>query len=77
MRNNTYDELIDKLNDELDLLKTQSLNVIFLIEKAIWLCEHVMLKMREMAIKNGFKNTDMKIYFFKKVKPQVNSKLIF
>lgn len=77
MSNNPYDEIIQKLDNELNLLKGQTQDVIMLIEKAMGLCEKIILRMREMVIKNGFCTQSEEIYFFKNVKPLVNSKFIF
>ena len=50
MNNNAYDEIIRKLEDELALLKSQTHDLVMLIERAMGLCENTIIDMREMVI---------------------------
>jgi len=77
MKMHAYAEIIQKLDEELSDLKNQTQNVVFLAEKAIGLCEQVILKMRENVNKNGFNSTKEEIHFFRDIKPKVESKLIY
>ena len=77
MKNKPYDELIEKLEYDLTQLKTQTQDIIMLIEKAIGICEHVILNLRGMVANNSFSTQEEEVYFFKHIKPQVFSKLIF
>ena len=77
MNNNAYDETTRKLENELARLKSRTHDFVMLIEKAMGLCENAIIEMREMVIQDGFCDQNQEIYFFKHVKPLVNSKLIF
>ncbi|WP_346861187.1 RteC domain-containing protein [uncultured Draconibacterium sp.] len=76
MDHQTYNEIIGKLENELATLEIHSHSFIEATEKAIGLCNKVILKFREMVLKNGFSNSSEEIYFFKHVKPKVFSKFI-
>ncbi len=73
----TYTEIIRKLEKELSILEINSHCFIDSTEKAIGLCNKVILKFRKMVLKNEFSNDTEEIYFFKHIKPKVFSKLIF
>jgi len=77
MSNQTYDEIIRKLEKELSRLEEHTLCFIELTEKSIGLCDKVIIQLREMVLTEGFENNDEEIYFFKHIKPWVKSKLIF
>ena len=77
MENPKHDEIIHKLDEELTYLKSQSTNVLCLTEKAMTLCKCAIQGIREDVILKGFESTQSEIYFFKQVKPKLNSKLIF
>ncbi len=77
MDNKAYEDKILKLEDELNFLKSQAHDIFTLIELAIGLCNSAMIKMRKTVLSEGFSNTDDEIYFFKYLKPKINSKLIF
>lgn len=76
MDHQTYDELIRKLENELATLEIHSHCFIEATEKAIGLCNKVILEFRGIVLKNGFLNAAEEIYFFKHIKPRVFSKLI-
>jgi len=77
MDNQSYNKTIEELEETLSQLKTQTQNFVELTEKAMGLCDSVMMKLRESVIKNGFKSEEEEIYFFKHIKPRINSKLFF
>lgn len=77
MNNQAYNEIIRKLEEELSLLKHHTQCFIELTEKSIGLCDKVIIKLRELVLKDGFENDDEEIYFFKHIKPRVKSKIIF
>lgn len=77
MENKAYEDIILKLEDELTLLKSQAHEIFTLIELAIGLCDSAMMNMRRSVLNEGFNDTDDEIYFFKYLKPRINSKLIF
>ncbi|QGY46491.1 hypothetical protein GM418_23355 [Maribellus comscasis] len=77
MKSPAYNATIRKLENELSQLEIQPHCFIETTEKAIGLCNKVILKLREMVFKNGFLNDAEEIYFFKHIKPKVFSKLIY
>jgi hypothetical protein len=77
MENPNYDEIIEKLEDELTQLKNQTHDFVILIEKAIGLCHTAIRDMRIIVLSEGFSDHEEEIYFFKHIKPQVSSKVIF
>ena len=72
-----YNETIYQLEETLSQLKTQTQDFVELTEKAMGLCDSVMMKLRESVMENGFNCEEEEIYFFKHIKPRVNSKLFF
>lgn len=77
MENPTYNEIIGKLEDELDQLKNQTHDFVMLIEKGMGLCDNAILDMWKIVLTEGFSEPNGEIYFFKHIKPQVSSKVIF
>ena len=73
----TSNEVIRELENELSRLKALARDFIELTEKAIGLCDKVIIRFRKMVLQDGFKNEDEEIYFFKHIKPRVKSKFIF
>ena len=77
MNHQSYIITIKKLEETLSQLKTQTQDFVELTEKAMGLCDSVMMKFRESVLRNGFNSEEEEIYFFKHVKPKVESKFIF
>jgi len=77
MKTQTYHDTIKELEEELSLLKAHTQDFIELSERAIGLCDSVMIKFRNSVLKNGFSSEDEEIYFFKHIKSKVYSKFIF
>ncbi len=77
MNNQSYNITIKELEVTLTQLKTQTEDFVELTEKAMGLCDSVMSKFRVSVLKYGFISTEEEIYFFKHVKPKVESKFIF
>ena len=77
MKHQTYYETIKWLDDELSQLKINIKDFVELSERAIGLCDNVMMKFRDSVLKNGFNSEDEEIYFFKHIKSKVYSKFIF
>lgn len=72
-----FTNIISDLENNLESLKISAENVIILSQKAVGLCSAVLMEMKEIIKKNDFQSTKEEIYFFKNIKPQVYSKLIF
>ncbi len=77
MKSPAYNATIRKLENELSQLEIHPQCFIEATEKAIGLCNKVILELREMVLKHGFSNDAEEIYFFKQVKPRVYSRLIY
>ena len=77
MKSQAYIEIIRKLENELFILETNSHCFIETTEKAIGLCNKVILRLRKSILKTVFVDIADEIYFFKYIKPRVFSKLIF
>lgn len=72
-----YRLLIDKLEEDLEVLKTEVNDVLTYSEKGMRISKKYLSKIRKLVINNGFKNEEDECYFFKKVKPHAVSKLIY
>jgi len=77
MNHQSYQETIRVLEETLSQLKVQTQDFVELTEKAIGLCYNVMSKLRVSVQNDGFSKKEEEIYFFKHVKPKVDSKFIF
>ena len=77
MENPNYDEITKRLEDELIQLKQQTHDFVMLVEKAMGLCDKAIRDMRKKVLTEGFPDAKDEIDFFKHVKPQVSSKVIF
>ena len=77
MNDLALEEIIQKLDEELKLLKSQAQNIIVFTEKAAGTCWFALLEIRKLIIKNGFQNQEEEIYFFKQIKPEVFSKYLY
>lgn len=73
----TYCVIILDLENELSKIKNVSEIVLEQMEYAIGPCKIALDRMRELVIKEGFPDRKSEIYFFKKVKPSVYSKMLY
>lgn len=69
--------LLTKLNEQLNFLDLEYTDAIKLSEKAIEMIVKSLENLKAIIIKNKFRTQTEEIIFFKEVKPQVFSKLIF
>lgn len=77
MKNQTCQNIIQKFKEELSFILNEPSDIINKTEKACGLCSAVLIEMKEIIKKNDFQSEKEEIHFFKKIKPQVYSKLIF
>ena len=77
MENLNFTKNILELENNLESLKISNENVLILSQKALALSSDVLMEMKKTVKKNDFQSIKEEIYFFKKIKPQVHSKLIF
>lgn len=73
----TFCTIIVDLESELSKVKTVSNKISDQMEYAIGHCKIALDRMRELVIKQGFPDQESEIYFFKKIKPAVYSRLLF
>jgi len=73
----TFCEIILDLENDLSKMKGLSDKISDQMEYAIGHCKIALDRMRELVIKQGFPDQESEIYFFKKIKPTVYSKLIY
>ena len=73
----TYCEIILDLESDLSKMEHVSDKVSDQMEYAIGHCKIALDRMRELVIKQGFPDQESEIYFFKKIKPTVYSKLLY
>ena len=70
-------EIILDLETELSRMKEVSENIPKQMDYAIGHCKVALDRMRELVLKEGFPDQKSEIYFFKKIKPAVYSKLLY
>ncbi|WP_297096345.1 RteC domain-containing protein [uncultured Draconibacterium sp.] len=77
MIKNKSTRLLLELNNELTLLKIRELDTIKQASMAIGVCRDTLSVVKELVISNSFENELEELYFFKKIKPEFFSKLIY
>src|SRR5665648_1024376 len=70
-------QIITDLSLKLDELSDSSGYILEKLELAIGCCKTALEQMREFVLQEGFPDQKSEIHFFKKLKPSVNSKLIY
>lgn len=73
----TFCEIILDLENDLSRMKEVSENVPEQLEYAVGQCKVALDRMRKLAVSEGFPDQMSEIYFFKKIKPAVYSKLLY
>lgn len=69
--------LLKQLDDQLEFLETEVEDVLSKAEEGVKITKRALEQLRTMALKDNFKSIQNEIHFFKQVKPQVYSKLIY
>ena len=77
MMDKFYNEILYKLETEIEQLEIEVDCSIQKIEDAIHLNVQCLSELKEFVLKRGFKNTEEEIHFFKYQKPAIVSKLIY
>ena len=70
-------EIILDLENDLSRMKEVSENLPEQLEYAVGQCKVALDRMRKLVVSEGFPDQKLEIYFFKKIKPAVYSKLIY
>ncbi|CAI9685705.1 RteC domain-containing protein [Elizabethkingia anophelis] len=73
----TYNKILHKLEHDIQDIEIESEHSIQRIEIIIELIVKSLSEVKEYVLKNGFKNTDAEIHFFKHQKPAIVAKLIY
>lgn len=73
----TFCEIILDLENNLSRMKEVSENIPEQMEYAIGQCKIALHRMRKIVVDEGFPDQKSEIYFFKKIKPAVYSKLLY
>lgn len=72
-----YQKLLSEFESQLDALESGNGDILFKAEKGIALVEKCILKLQKQITGKSFATQSDEIYFFKHVKPQIFSKLIY
>lgn len=72
-----FDELILEFEAELNVLESDDKDILYQAETGISHTEKCIKGLRQKVIKKGFLSSQEEIYFFKHIKPQIFSKLIY
>ncbi|MCB0461137.1 MAG: RteC domain-containing protein [Flavobacteriaceae bacterium] len=72
-----YEEIIKKLDTQLEQLESENDDVLLKAEKGVNISKDVLEQLRKSVSDKQFKSKELEIYFFKNVKPHVISKLIY
>lgn len=70
-------KIVAEFERELDFVEADIDDVLIRAEQGIELSKNTLDKLRELILKDGFSSAEDEINFFKHIKPQVYSKLIF
>lgn len=77
MNTESCNAIINNLIEDLDFLKSESINSLTMFEAAMGLCTLALVEFKKLVYEQGFRNKQEEIQFFKFIKPQVLSKLLF
>jgi hypothetical protein len=77
MNTESCNAIIVRLNEDLDFLKSESMNPLTMCEAAMGLCTLAMIELKKLVYEQGFSTHFEEIHFFKVIKPKVLSKLLF
>ena len=72
-----YEEILKKLDFNLETLESETEDMLHKAEECIKITKRFLEELRDFVITDNFKNKTEEIDFFKTVKPQVYSKLIY
>jgi len=72
-----HETVLSKLNATLDFLESGNEDVLMMAEEGIKLTKNALMQMRNNVISEQFNLSEEEIFFFKQIKPQVSSKLIY
>jgi hypothetical protein len=73
----TYTKFIDELDQNLKKLHLKNDNIYYISEQGVKLCEDALNKLRLLVLANGFSTPQKEMVFYKVIKPNILSKLIY
>lgn len=71
------EEIVKELDSKLEFLESETEDVLVIAEKGIKLAKQCLEDLRAAVINNGFDDKSLEIHFFKSIKPQIFSRLIY
>lgn len=71
------EEIVKELDSKLELLESETEDILVIAEKGIKLAQQCLEDLRAGVIDNGFDVKSLEIQFFKSIKPQIFSRLIY
>lgn len=72
-----HEEVLYNLDNALDFLESEQEDILLRAEEGVLISKRALIKLRKIANRKRFKNINEEVYFFKHIKPQVFSKLIY
>lgn len=72
-----HNQIISDLLLNLDKIEDSSSKILEQVEFAIVHCKNALERMREVVFQEGFPDQKSEVYFFKKLKPEVYSRLLY
>ncbi len=72
-----YEEIIKELDCNLEKLESETEDILHKAERGIKITKQVLEQLRGLVVNQHFKKASSEVIFFKNVKPQVYSKLIY
>lgn len=72
-----YQELVDEFETKLETLELRTEDVLYIAETGISHTEKCIKNLRKRVLNKGFESIQDEILFFKHIKPQIFSKLIY
>jgi hypothetical protein len=71
-----HEQIITDLDSKLEKIDAHS-KILEQLEMSIVYCKQALKQMRETVIQDGFPDQECEIYFFKKLKPEIVSKMLY
>ena len=71
------EEILKKLNSNLDKLEVENTDILHKSEQGIKIAKLALEHIRQLVANHDFNKPSTEIHFFKNVKPQIFSKLIY
>lgn len=72
-----HEQIITDLVSKLEKIDAHSDKILEQLEMSIVHCKQALKQMRETVIQDGFPDQECEIYFFKKLKPEIFSKMLY